>query len=135
MSEIETLSGTSRRGRIAYEANDVDSQYGPTWFLGQVAERTWLLDDLRSVFGGNMEMVNDILTLAYFPFIDNITYSHLAQWQREVKAPSARQLTSTATTRLTQSITEKHRMDLFRLRAKRLGKGELCAVTTNPDFP
>ncbi|MCF0173617.1 MAG: transposase [Bacteroidales bacterium] len=128
LSELETLSGTGRRGRIAYEADDVDRQYGPTWFLGQAAERTGLLDDLRSVFGGNMEMVNDILTLAYFPFIDNISYSHLAQWQREVKAPSERQLTSTAITRLTQSITEKHRMDLFRLRAKRLEKGELCAV-------
>jgi transposase len=31
-------------------------------------------------------------------------------------------------TRLTQSITEQHRMDLLKLRAARLGKDELCAV-------
>lgn len=128
LSEIESLSGNKRRGRIAYEADDVDRQYGPTWLLNQVAVKTGLMDDLRTVFGGNMEMVNDVLTLAYFPFIDNITYSQLALWQREVKSPSERTLTSTVITRLTQSITEKHRMDLFRLRAKRMGKDELCAV-------
>ena len=81
-------------------------------------------------FGGNAEMLNDILTMAYFPFIDNLSYSHLAQWQREVKAPSERKLTSTLITRLTQDITEKNRMDLFRCRAARMGGEELCAVDT-----
>jgi len=92
LSQIEILSGTKRRGRIAYEAEDVDRQFGPTWLLNQVAVKTGLLDDLRSVFSGNMEMVNDILTLAYFPFIDNLSYNQLSQWQREVKAPSGRDL-------------------------------------------
>lgn len=68
------------------------------------------------------------LTMAYFPFVDNLSYSHLAQWQREVKAPSGRKLTSKAVTLLTQSITEQNRMDLFRQRAKRVDKDELCAV-------
>lgn len=85
-------------------------------------------------FGGNAEMVNDILTMAYFPFIDNLSYSHLAQWQREVKAPSERKLTSTLITRLTQDITEKNRMDLFRCRAARMGGEELCAVDTTSIF-
>jgi transposase len=70
----------------------------------------------------------EILTLAYFPFIDNISYSQLAHWQREVKAPTEERLTPKAVTLLTQSITEKHRMDLFRCRAARVGKDELCAV-------
>jgi transposase len=128
LSQIETLSGTKHRGRIAYEAEDVDRQYGATWLLNQVASKTGVLDDLKRVFSGNMEMVNDILTLAYFPFIDNLSYNQLSQWQREVKAPSERDLNSVNITRLAQSITAQNRMDLFRCRAARLGKDELCAV-------
>jgi len=111
-----------------FSAEDVDRQFGPTWLLNQVAVKTGLLDDLRSVFSGNMEMVNDILTLAYFPFIDNLSYNQLSQWQREVKAPSGRDLNSVNITRLAQSITEQNRMDIFRCRAARLGKDDLCAV-------
>lgn len=56
---------------------------------------TGVRDDLMKAFGGNVEMVNDILTMAYYPFIDKLSYSHLAQWHRKVKAPSERKLTST----------------------------------------
>jgi len=45
-----------------------------------------------------------------------------------VKAPSPRELNSVSITRLTQSITEQNRMDMFRLRAKRTSTDELCAV-------
>jgi transposase len=120
--------GESRRGRVEYDKDDVDRQYGPTWMLDCVAERTGVKDDLLKVFDGNVEKVNEILTMAYFPFIDNLSYSHLSRWQREVKAPTEVSLTPKAITVLTQSITEKHRMDLFRCRAARVGKDELCAV-------
>lgn len=128
LGEATGLTVKKPRGRVAYEADDVDRQYGATWFLDRVAEATGIRKDLLQVFGGNTEIVDDILTMAYFPFIDNLSYSHLGQWQREVKAPSGRKLTSTAITRLTQSITEQNRMDLFRCRAARTGKDELCAV-------
>ena len=128
LSELENLESNRKRGRVAYEADDVDRMYGATWLLDRVAERTGLTSDLRKVFGGNMEMVNDVLTLAYYPFIDNLSYNHLSFWQREVKAPSDRVLNGVSITRLTQSITEKNRMDLFRMRAARMGKDELCAV-------
>jgi transposase len=129
LSELKSLSGTFKHpGVIAYEEDDVDRQYGTTWFLDRIAEKTGLSSDLKEVFGGNMEMVKDLLTLAYFPFVDDLSYSHLSQWQREVKAPSGRNLTSTAITRLCQEITEQNRMDLFRMRARRIGKDELCAV-------
>ena len=130
LSEAERLSGTKHRGRVAYEADDVDRQYGATWFLDQVAEVTGVKADLTKAFHGNKAMVDDILTMAYFPFIDNLSYRHLEQWQREVKAPSERKLTSVAVTRLTQDITEQNRMDLFHYRAARIGKEELCAVDT-----
>ena len=128
MSEVAELSGAGRRGRVSYQDEDVDRQYGATWLLDKVAEVTGVKDDLLKVLGGNHEMVNDVLTMAYFPFIENHSYNQLSQWQKEVKAPSEHELNSVNITRLTQSITEKHRMDLFRCRAKRVGKDELCAV-------
>ncbi len=128
LSEVERLSRQGKRGRVAYEEGDVDRQYGPTWFLTEVARRVGLLDDLREVFDGNMQMVNDVLTLAFFPFIDNLSYNHLEQWQREVKALAEHPLTAPVITRLSQSITEQHKMKLFHLRASRIGKDELCAV-------
>lgn len=128
LSELSELDSTRRRGRISYQDDDVDRQYGATWFLDKVAQKTGIKDDLKIVFGDNMEMVNDILTLAFYPFVENLSYNKLAQWQREVKTPSKRILSSPDITRLTQSITEKNRMDLFRCRADRVGKDELCAV-------
>uniref|UniRef100_UPI0040292D39 IS1634 family transposase n=1 Tax=Candidatus Cryptobacteroides bacterium TaxID=3085639 RepID=UPI0040292D39 len=128
MSEVTELSSTRRRGRVSYQDGDVDRQYGATWLLDKVAEATGVKDDLLKVLGGNHEMVDDVLTLAYFPFIENLPYNQLSQWQKEVKAPSEHELNSVSITRLTQSITERHRMDLFRCRARRVGRDELCAV-------
>ena len=128
LSELETLASSRRRGRVTYEKEDVDRQYGATWFLDKVADRVGLKADLRAVFGGNMEMVNDVLTMAYYPFVDNLSYNQMSMWQREVKTPSERELTASRITRLTQSVTEQNRMDLFRCRAARMDKDELCAV-------
>jgi transposase len=63
-----------------------------------------------------------------FPYLTTFTYNRVARWQRIVKTPSARELTPTEITLLTQSITEQHRMEFLKLRAARLGKDELCAV-------
>jgi len=128
LSELKNLESNRQRGRVSYEADDVDRMYGATWLLDRVAETTGLTTDLKKVFGGNMEIVNDVLTLAYYPFIDNLSYNQLSFWQREVKAPSDRVLNSVNITRLTQCITEKNRMDLFRYRAARMKKDELCAI-------
>ena len=128
MSIAEKLSGPRKPGRPAYEADDANRLYGDIWLLEQVADKTGIRQDLERVFGGNKEIVNDILTLAIFPYITKYTYNRVARWQRLVKAPSDRELTPTYITRLTQSITEKNRMDLLRLRAARLSRGEVCAV-------
>lgn len=102
--------------------------YGPSWFLDNVARETGLLSDLTKVFCGNLEKVYNVLTLAYYLFLDNRTYAHIEKWQREVKTPSVHTLTCSSITRLAQGITEQNRMDLFRLRAKRMSKDEYCAV-------
>ena len=64
---------------MSYQAEDVDCQYGATWLLDKVAEATRVKDELIKVLDGNNEMVNDILTMAYFPFIENLSYNQLSK--------------------------------------------------------
>lgn len=128
MSEAEKFTGLRKPGRPAYDGNCQNRLYGDVWMLEQVATKTGIRQDLDAVFGGNREIVDDILTLAMFPYLTKFNYSRVARWQRAAKSPSSRDLTPTEITRLTQSITEQHRMDFLRLRAARLGKDELCAV-------
>ena len=71
--------GEEKRGRVEYDRDDVDRQYGATWFLDQVAEKTGVKEDLMKVFGGNQEKVGEILTMAYFPFVDNLSYSQMSR--------------------------------------------------------
>jgi hypothetical protein len=112
----------------AYTGESQNRLYGDIWLLEQVAEVTGVKQDLEKVFHGNQEIVADILTLAIFPYITKYSFNRVARWQRNVKSPSSRELSPTVITRLTQSITEAHRMDLLKLRAEKLGKEELCAV-------
>jgi transposase len=130
ISEAEKLTGLQKPGRPAYEGDCENRLYGDIWLLEQIANETGIRKDLETVFHGNHEMVDDILTLAMFPYITQFNYSRVARWQRTVNTPSDRELTPTAITRLTQSITEQHRMDLLKLRAAKLDDGELCAVDT-----
>lgn len=128
LSEIDKLASNRKPGRIAHEGEDMNRLYGDIWLLERIADATGLRKDLMAVFGGNAEMVNDVLTLAYYPIVTGNNYSRVARWQRVVKTPSKTELYPAMITRLAQSITEQHRMDLFRYRAQRLGKDELCAV-------
>jgi hypothetical protein len=128
MSEAKKLTGMREPGRPVYDGDDRNRFYGDIWLLEQIAIKTGIRKDLETVFDGNCEIVDDILTLAMFPYITNFNYSRVARWQNIVAAPSSRDLTPKVITLLTQSIGERHRMDLLRLRAARLGKDELCAV-------
>jgi hypothetical protein len=130
MSMAEKLTGLRTPGRPAYGGDDQNRFYGDIWLLEQIAVKTGLRKDLETVFGGNREIVDDILTLAMFPYLTKFNYSRVARWQKIAAAPSSRELTPKVITLLTQFITEQHRMDLLRLRAARLEKDELCAVNS-----
>ena len=128
LGELDKLSGTRGAGRPAYDEEDANRFYGDVWLLEQVAEKTGLRADLMRVFDKNKELVDDILTLSFYPYLTGNTYNRLARWQRIEKTPSSRELTPSQITHITQSITEENRMELFRHRAARLQEGELCAV-------
>ena len=128
ISEAEKFTDLRKPGRPVPDTDPQNRLYGDIWLLEQIAEKTGIRHDLEVVFDDNCEIVNDILTLAMFPYITKFTYNRVAKWQDAVKTPSSRELTSSAITRLTYSIHEHHRMELLHLRAKRLGKNEVCAV-------
>jgi len=128
ISAITKLSGQRKSGRPAYEGDESSKLYGDIWLLEQIAAKTGIRADLEKVFAGNREIVDDIMTLAFFPYLTKWNYNRVARWQRIARAPSNRILSPSEITYLTQSITEKHRMALLRLRAAKLGKGEICAV-------
>ena len=128
ISEAEKVTGLRKAGRPAYTDDCQNRLYGDVWLLEQVAVKTGIRQDLEVVFGGNRELVDEILTLAMFPYLTKFTYNRVARWQRASRSPSSRELTPTDITRLTQAITEQHRMALLKLRAARLEKDEFCAV-------
>ncbi len=116
------------RGRPSSSEEDVSRLYGDIWLLEQVAEQTGLRRDLEEVFEGNKALVDDVLTLAIFPYVTGGNYNRVQRWQLIVKAPSKRVLNPSTITRLSQAIGEKHRMALIRQRLARVGKGDFLAV-------
>lgn len=128
LSEIAKLSANRSPGRPAYSGEDKNRLYGATWLLEQIARTTGIRRDLEEVFEGNKDMVDDVMTLAMFPYLTNFSYSRLARHQEVYKFPTSRILTPPDITRLTQGIKECHRMKLLKLRAEKVGKDEFCAV-------
>jgi hypothetical protein len=128
MSEAERLTGGQGPGRPAYKGEDANRLYGDVWLLEQVAEATGIRQDLEKVFDGDKRKADDVLTLAMFPYLTGYTYNRVARWQRIAKAPSARELNPPYITLLAQSIGEKERMALLRLRAGRVGRREVLAI-------
>ncbi len=128
LSEIEKLSANRGPGRPAYSGEDKNRLYGAIWLLEQIAHVTGIRRDLEDVFDGNKDMVDDVMTLAMFPYLTNFSYSRLARYQEVYKFPTSRLLTSPDITHLTQGIKECHRTKLLKLRAEKVGKDEFCAV-------
>ena len=91
MSEAKRLTGLRESGRPAYNGDDQNRFYGDIWLLEQIATKTGIRKDLETVFGGNREFVDDILTLAMFPYLTNFNYNRVARWQKIAAAPSSRE--------------------------------------------
>lgn len=128
MSEVASLPSGQKADRPSDDGDDSNKLYGDIWLLEQIAEKTGIRKDLEDALGGNREMADAIMTLAMYHVTTGNTFNRVAHWQRIVRTPCQRPLTSPDITYLTQHITEQHRMDLFRLRAARTKDGDLCAV-------
>jgi len=128
LSLMDKLSDRRGQGRPVLDCEAQNRLYGDIWLLERIAEKTRIRHDLEVVFDGNKEIVDAIMALAMFPYLTKFSFSRVERWQRNVKSPCEFPLSPKVITKLTQSVTEKHRMELLSLRASRLGKDELCAV-------
>ena len=128
MTEANRYSGNKSAGRPAYVGEASNRFYGDIWLLEHIADDIGIRQDLERVFSGNTELVDDIMTLAMYPYLSGMTYNRLARNQRLFRYPSDTVLTSPIITAITQSITETHRSSLLKLRSNRIGKDELCAI-------
>ena len=128
LSILDKLSDRRSQGRPVLDGDAQNRLYGDIWLLEQIAEKTKIRHDLEVVFNGNKEIVNAIMTLAMFPYLTKFSFSRVERWQRNVKTPYDFPLSPKVITKLTQAVTEKHRLELLSLRASRLEKDELCAV-------
>ena len=119
--------------RIPSSTQFEDRLYGAVWFLLQIAQAKHVVEDLKIVFEYNDEIINDILTLAIYPYLTNAScYDRLQNYQRIYKFPASTELTSSYITRLSQAITEHQKMELCKLRIARQPKGAYfaCDSTT-----
>ena len=108
--------------------NYQDRFFGTTWLLGKIVDKLHVKEDLLTTFQGDEDIVNDILTIAMFPYLTGFNLNRLEKWQELEKYPSRRTLSPQYITLLTQAITEQHRLQFLQARAARLGEDELLAV-------
>ena len=131
-SEQTTSSCTAEGAASAFPGIYQDKLYGAVWFLMQIAELKHVIDDLMVTFEYKTSVVNDILTMAIFPYLTRKNFDRLARDQKIRKYPSDNNLTSSYITSFTQGITPQNRMDFCKLRLKRQPQGAFfaCDSTT-----
>lgn len=97
--------------------------YGSFWLLEEISRNKGVYEDLLEVFRGNIGQVHEVMSLAFFPYLSGKCFNRFAKWQNAHKTLLDYPLTSPSITRLTQSITDHHRMTFIKLRLKRQPEG------------
>lgn len=97
--------------------------YGSFWLLEQISLQKGVYDDLMETFKGNIAQVHEVMSLAFFTYLTGRCFNRFAKWQNAHQTLLDYPLTSPGITRLTQSITDEHRMTLIKLRLKRQPEG------------
>ena len=97
--------------------------YGSFWLLEEISREKGVYDDLLETFQGNIAQVHEIMSLAFFPYLSGKCFNRFAKWQNTHKTLLDYPLRSPSITRLTQSITDHHRMTFIKLRLKRQPEG------------
>lgn len=54
--------------------------YGAFWLVEQISKKIWLYNDLLDTFNNNVFIVNEILSLAIFPYVSGKNYNRFAKW-------------------------------------------------------
>ncbi|MBQ8092777.1 MAG: transposase [Clostridia bacterium] len=97
--------------------------YGAVWLLEQIGIKKGVQDDLLSTFDNDIGMMNDVMTMAIYTVAENRGFYRLDRWQDTHKTPSDHRFGSDYVTRLSQTITEDHRMRFIKARLERQPEG------------
>ena len=102
---------------LPYTATDAGKAFGDVWLLEQVVGRFGVRQDLCEALG-DAARADDLLTLAYYPFLTGTSFLRFPRWQAATKTPSERPLDAMVTESLAAvSRAAFHRfMDLRRRR-------------------
>lgn len=105
--------------------------YGSVWLMEQIAEKKGLIEDLITVFDGDICAVNDVLTLAIYVIVESRSFNRIDRWLNTHKALSDHRFGSDYVTRFTQTITEDHRLKLIGARVSRQPKGSVGSIDSS----
>ena len=125
LSAIESGARANAAHALPFREGDAGKAFGDIWLLERIGERFALRADLAETFGP--AAADDLLTLAYFPFLTGMSFQRFGRWQATSKAPSGRPLEAL----VGESLAAVSRASLHRfmdLRKERFAKERLCAV-------
>ena len=115
------------RGRPSYTGESRSLLYGSTLFFEKVADACGLRKDLTVIFGKS-GIVDDLLSLAYFDLLHQDCYNHFESRQKVEWYPTTKVLNPSKITRLTQSLTEQNKQDLFACRKACVSEDSWIAI-------
>ena len=118
------------------EAQYNNRLYGSVWLLEQIAKKEGVYEDLLTVFNNDFSKVLDILSLAIYRIVESRSFNRYNRWQTTHKILSNRNIYSGFVTKLTQTITENHRMLFIQCRLNRQPKNAKisCDSTTRSGY-
>ena len=120
--DLSAIEGSAAHAR-PFREGDAGKAFGAVWLLERIGEKFALREDLEEAFG---PLADDLLTLAYFPFLTGLSFQRFGRWQEATKVPSERPLEE-----MVQSLAAVSRASVHKfmdLRKERYAKERLCAV-------
>ena len=125
--DLSAIEGSARRSAahaLPFNEGDAGKAFGDIWLLERIGEKFALREDLAEAFG---PLADDLLTLAYFPFLTGMSFQRFGRWQEATKVPSDKPLGDM----VAQSLAAVSRASLHKfmdLRKERYANERLCAV-------
>ena len=120
--DLSAIEGSAAHA-LPFREGDAGKAFGAVWLLERIGEKFALREDLEEAFG---PLADDLLTLAYFPFLTGLSFQRFGRWQEATKVPSERPLEE-----MVQSLAAVSRASVHKfmdLRKERYAKERLCAV-------
>ena len=129
LSAAEGGGGAGASGSCAplpYTAADAGKAFGDVWLLERIVGRYGVRQDLCEALG-DAARADDLLTLAYYPFLTGTSFLRFPRWQASTKVPSARPLEHLVGDSLA-AVSQKALRRFMELRRGRHEGERICAV-------